>query len=120
VKALSKKNLPSDLLEQATNIQNAWSRIDEKLIIGTLTVATLANSLNDLQQVESDLVKLEHQLMALRKERDDLQRSTWNHVKRVRATIKGLYGDDSLQYQMAGGTRLSDRKSPRRTSTASS
>jgi hypothetical protein len=120
VNTLSKKFLPTDLLEQATNIQNAWSRIDEKLIIGTLTVATLANTIQDLHQVESDLVKLEHQLIAMRKERDDLQQSTWNQVKRVRATIKGLYGDDSIQYQMAGGTRLSDRKSPRRTSAGQS
>lgn len=47
---MSKKNLPTDLLEQATNVQNAWTRIDEKLIIGGLTVATLANSIQDLHQ----------------------------------------------------------------------
>ena len=117
---MAKKALPSDLLEQATNIQNAWSRIDEKLIVGGLTVGTLANTIQDLHLVESNLVKLEHQLIAMRKERDDLQQYTWNHVKRVRAAVKGLYGDDSLQYQLVGGTRLSDRKSPRRTSATPS
>lgn len=117
---MAKKVLPSDLLEQATNIQNAWTRIDEKLIIGGLTVATLANSIKDLHLVESNLVNLEYQLIAMRKERDDLQQYTWNQVKRVRSTIKGIYGDDSIQYQMAGGTRLSDRKPPRRTSATQS
>jgi hypothetical protein len=28
----------------------------------------------------------------------------------VRNTVKGLLGDDSLQYQWVGGARLSDKK----------
>ena len=113
---MPKKIFPGDLLEQATSVQNAWIRIDQQLVVGTMTAGTLANSIKDLHQVESDLSKLELQLMEMRKERDDLQQYTWNHVKHVRAAVKGLYGDDSLQYQLVGGTRLSDRKSPRRTS----
>jgi hypothetical protein len=31
-------------------------------------------------------------------------------VKRVRSAIKGVYGDDSTQYEMVGGTRMSERK----------
>ena len=117
---MSKKQFPTDLLEQATSVQNAWTRIDQQLVVGTMSAATLANTIQDLHQVESELFKLEHQLMEMRKERDDLQQYTWNHVKRLRAAVKGLYGDDSLQYQMVGGTRLSDRKSPRRTSATPS
>jgi hypothetical protein len=32
----------------------------------------------------------------------------------MRAVVKGVSGDDSLQYEMVGGTRLSDRKPVRR------
>jgi hypothetical protein len=32
-------------------------------------------------------------------------------VKRVHASVRGLYGDDSTQYELVGGTRMSDRKS---------
>jgi hypothetical protein len=35
-------------------------------------------------------------------------------VKRARSGIKGFYGDDSTEYEIAGGTRASDRKSHRR------
>jgi hypothetical protein len=38
-------------------------------------------------------------------------------MKRVRAGVKANYGDDSQQYEMVGGTRMSERKTPRRTAT---
>jgi hypothetical protein len=34
----------------------------------------------------------------------------WDCVKRLRATVKGVYSDDSSEYDLVGGTRLSDRK----------
>jgi hypothetical protein len=42
------------------------------------------------------------------------QQSTWDKLKPVRSTVKGLYGDDSSQYELVGGTRMSDRKTARR------
>jgi hypothetical protein len=42
----------------------------------------------------------------------------WEKVKRVRAGVKGNYGDGSSQYEMVGGTRLSERKSPKRKAVA--
>jgi hypothetical protein len=79
-----------------------------------MTVASLGNSINNLRQVETMLVRLEQQLSDLRNERDELQKLTWDQVKRCRFAIKGIYGDDSRQYELVGGTRLSDRKPPRR------
>ncbi len=34
------------------------------------------------------------------------------NVKRVRSAVKGIYGDDSSEYEMVGGTRKSERKRP--------
>jgi len=48
------------------------------------------------------------------RERDALLGATWDKVKRVRASVKGLYGDDSSEYDMVGGTRKSERKTPTR------
>ena len=31
-------------------------------------------------------------------------------AKRVRRGVQAIYGDDSSQYEMVGGTRLSERK----------
>lgn len=46
----------------------------------------------------------------MRNQRDALIAMTWDQVKRVRTGVKGIYGDDSSEYEMVGGTRLSDRK----------
>ena len=54
----------------------------------------------------AQITPLEAQLSAL-----------WDKVKRVRNSVKGTFGDDSSQYEMVGGTRLSDRKPARRKST---
>ena len=54
------------------------------------------------------------QLTNLRNQRNDLFVSIWDKVKRVRNGVKANYGDDSSQYEMVGGTRLSERKSPTR------
>ena len=111
---MSKRFFPTDLLEQAASIQDAWSRIDAAMTFGSLNLTSLIKDINGLRGVENDLVSLENQLTALCNQRDALQRSTWDKLKRARAGIKAAYGDDSSEFEMIGGTRLSDRKSPRR------
>ncbi len=57
------------------------------------------------------------QLTDARNRRDALYTAIWSKVKRVRSGVKGIYGDDSSQYEMVGGTRLSERKAPVRKNT---
>jgi hypothetical protein len=46
--------------------------------------------------------------------------AVWDGVKRLRAAVKGIYGDDSSKCDMVGGTRKSERKPPiRKPKTAS-
>ena len=52
--------------------------------------------------------------MDKRNQRDALYAQIWDKVKRVRNGVKGIYGDDSSQYEVIGGTRLSERKTPTR------
>jgi hypothetical protein len=40
------------------------------------------------------------------------------HATPVFTIAKGTFGDDSSQYELVGGTRLSDRKPIRRKSTS--
>jgi hypothetical protein len=42
----------------------------------------------------------------------------WDTVKRIRAGVKGAYGDDSFEYDLIGGTRRSERKRPARRQAA--
>jgi len=112
---MPKHFIPTDLLEQAASVQDAWARIDSGLAIGSLNMSALLTDIDGLRAVESDLVSLENQLVALRNQREALQKSTWDKVKRVRSAVKGIYGDDAPEYELVGGTRMSDRKTPRRT-----
>ena len=94
--------------------QAAWVQIDEGLSFGQLNMGALVMDMNGLRNTEYSLATLESQLTEMRNKRDALSQATWDKVKRVRASVKGMYGDDSSQYELVGGTRLSDRK-PRRT-----
>jgi hypothetical protein len=115
---MAKRILPTDVLEQAASIQDAWMRIDAKMAFGPLNLNALIKDIDTLRGVEADLVSLENQMVALRNQRDALQAAAWDKVKRFRAGVKASYGDDSSEYEQVGGTRMSDRKSPRRTAPA--
>jgi hypothetical protein len=43
------------------------------------------------------------QLADLRNKRDERLTQMWDALKRVRATVKGVYGDDSSEYKLVGG-----------------
>ena len=112
---MGKKLFPTDILSQAIEVQAAWSQIDEGLAFGQLNMGALVMDMNGMRKLEHSLATLQTQLTELRNQRDALGQSTWDKVKRARAGVKANFGDDSSQYEMVGGTRLSDRKSPRRT-----
>jgi hypothetical protein len=111
---MPRKPFPADVLEQAQSVANAWSQINEELTFGDLTLSALNAELGEAGSLQSQLDALETQMTNLRNQRDDRHASIWDKVKRVRAAVKGIYGDDSSEYEMVGGTRLSERKSPAR------
>lgn len=112
---MGKKLYPTNVLKQAIGIQEAWKLIDEELAFGSLNIEGLATFIEDIDQTRHDLALLEKQLTEVRNRRDALYLSAWDQIKRVRAGVKGIYGDDSSEYEVVGGTRRSDRKTPRRT-----
>ena len=77
------------------------------LAFGTLTPVALTADI-------TAATALEAQLTDKRNQRDALYTAMWDKVKRVRAGVKANYGYDSSQYEMIGGTRLSERKAPTR------
>src|SRR5687768_5568579 len=115
---MTSKSYPTDILTQAQAVTEAWKRIDPAMKIGELTPASLTSDLEQAGPIQVQLDALDAQLTDLRNQRDALNTSLWEKVKRVRAGVKGIYGDDSSQYEMIGGTRLSERKPATRKSTA--
>jgi len=111
---MATKFYPNNTLNQAVSIQAAWAQIDEELTFGNLNVGALVMDINHIHQVEAQLASLENQMTDLRNQRAALYQAAWDKVKRARAGIKATFGDDSSQFEMAGGTRISERKSPTR------
>ncbi len=112
------RKFPSNILEQAQKVLNAWNQISTTLAFGTLNAAALTADITAANTLENDISKLERQLEDKRNQREVLYLGMWDKVKRVRAGVKSNYGDDSYQYDLIGGTRVSDRKSPVRKAAA--
>jgi hypothetical protein len=104
------KKFPSNTLEQAQKVLDAWNQISTTLAFGTLNAAALTTDITAAKTLETDISKLERQLEDKRNQREAVYTNLWDKVKRVRSGVKSNYGDDSYQYDLIGGTRTSDRK----------
>lgn len=111
---MTKRPYPTDVVEQARSVLDAWQQINPEMAFGDLTLTMLSGDLQDTAPIEQQIINLETQLTSARNERDALYAAMWEKLKRVRAGVKANYGDDSSQYEMVGGTRRSERKTPSR------
>ncbi len=111
---MTAKQFPTDILEQAIDAQEAWGQIDEGLAYGNVSLAALVTDIAVMRSLDHTLSSLETQLTEVRSKREAVCQAAWDKVKRLRAGIKASFGDDSMQYEMIGGKRLSDRKPVRR------
>ena len=107
-------NFPKDAIQQAQSVLTNWGQISGALAFGELTLKSLTTDVDKVANTQAQISVLESQLMNLRNQRDAQLTGVWDKVKRVRAGVKSIYGDDSSEWEMIGGTRLSERKSPAR------
>lgn len=107
---MTSRNYPPDTVEQARAILEAWRNIDPALTIGQLVPSALEDNLTLVGKAYTQIDSLESQLTDARNQRDIHLADVWDMVKRVRTEVKAIYGDDSSEYEMVGGTRLSERK----------
>ena len=104
------RKYPQDVFDQAMVIVDGWAEINPELTFGNLTQAGLKEQLDSVSQIEIEIITLEAKLTNLRNGRDEAYEVIWDQAKRARMGIKVIYGDDSSEYEMVGGTRYSDRK----------
>ena len=106
------KGYPSDIIVQTNDVLAACRQIDPDMKTGTLTQAAFADELAQTQAIQAQIQSLQLQLSNLRSKRDQRLARMWDTVKRVRASVKSTYGDDSSEYKLVGGTRMSERRRP--------
>jgi hypothetical protein len=104
------KNYPSDVLEQANTVLTAINQIDQSISFGDVNHAMLTADMEQINPIMTQILQLETQLTNMRNQRDAINQNIWDKIKRIRMGVKANFGDDSSQYEMVGGTRLSDRK----------
>ena len=101
---------PTDVVPQMKSVLEAWRTIDADGRFGEVTPAKVQTDLNQVEPLITEYNKLEAELTYVRNQRDALYATLWDNLKRIRNGVKSVYGDDSSQYEMVGGTRKSDRK----------
>ncbi len=94
---MTKKPFPTNVVEQAQSVLDAWNQINTEMTFGDLTAAMLSNDITQISPLEGEIMSLETQLTNLRNQRDDLYLAMWDKVKRVRAGVKANYGDDNAR-----------------------
>jgi hypothetical protein len=104
------KPYPADILDKLRVAMSAWKSIDPSLKIGNLSLGDMQTTLEQGESLKRQMDNLEIQLTDLRNQRDEVFGTGWELITRLRSGVKAIYGNDSSEYDIAGGTRLSERK----------
>ena len=107
---MGRKLFPPNIVALAQDILVGWAQVSTTLTFGTVTPASLSADLTAAAPLEAEISKLERQLADKRNQRDLIYNAAWEKIKRIRSGVKAAYGDDSQQYEMVGGKRMSERK----------
>ena len=107
---MPKKLYPHDLLVQTRRVLAGLGEIRPAPTFGPLNPAALTAEVDQIHDLELQILNVKVQLATLQNQRESLYVSVWDKVKRFRFGVKALYGDDSSEYEMVGGTRVSERK----------
>ena len=107
---MRRKLYPINVLSRAKRIRSAWNHIGAEVQFGILTQELFIADMARADSIEEQIRGTESELKRLRNERDALYLSLWDKVKRVYNWVKGVYGDDSTEYEMVGRKRTSQRK----------
>ena len=109
------KNLSStQISKQARTLEEALKEMAGKLPIG-LDAAAVTAAIGKLDQAKAEIQRIDVQRLVAANKRDEEVVAVNDLLKRVRSQVKASFGDDSTEYEMAGGKRRSDRKRPVRT-----
>ena len=106
------KSVPK-LLREANEIKKALEKIDDRLPDG-LKAADMETRMGAVESVVDKLDAVNVERTRLVDLKGDQTRNLSDHIVQVRAAVKGIFGADSAEYDMVGGTRTSERKHPTR------
>lgn len=104
-------------LSDSSGIEKVWkANPDVKLgkADDTVAYADYQASIKAVSDLNTKIEDLRHDLDGLLDQRDDPARTLSDYNTRALSAIRGIFGPDSAEYDQAGGTRTSERKTPAR------
>lgn len=104
------KPYPTDILKQLKTTLVAWRAIDPNLKFGDFSMERMQAVLERGEALRNQIKTLEIQLADLRNQRDEVYKTGWKYITRLRDGVNGIYGDDSPEYKMVGRKRRSEHK----------
>jgi hypothetical protein len=104
-------------LNDALSIKAAWEKIPD-FKVGTVSLNDFIAASAAAETGHKDHAAKGADLADAKAERDQKIRQVDDLITRFKSGVRALYGPDSVQYEQAGGTRSSLRKSPARKSQA--
>jgi len=106
----SKPYSPANTDRQAVSINQAWPQIGDQVTLGGVTRADFQAQQANLTAADQSVASAQAMLTEARNQRKAARHELWKLIKRVRNGTKAQYGDDSNEYELVGGVRLSERK----------
>ena len=116
---MSGTTFPKDVRQQAQEVEQAIQNINPSFQVGEISLAALQKAIGLVDANHSKINSLQAQLTDALNERITVNAALWDVLKRIRGGVKAVYCDDSSQYEMAGGTRISEKKGGRKKATPS-
>ena len=102
---------PKDVIKQAEDVEQAIQQINPGFKVGDdVSLAALQKAIGLADANRSKISSLQAQLTDELNQRVTVNAALWDVIKRMRGGVKSAYGDNSSQYEMVGGTRLSEKK----------
>jgi len=106
-------NGANDVLSDAQKIVNVWTE-NAAFSMGEVTMTTFRAAMTAVTDADLAVETERQKLTALINARDAEIAALNQLVTRARSGIRSVFGPDSTQYEQAGGTRTSERKTPTR------
>lgn len=101
------------LLKEAHQVKEALEKIGDGLP-DAISADVMATKIGALEAKVGEIDALNADKTLLVNEKGDLAEDVSDYIVRSRSVVKGLFGTDSSEYDMVGGTRASERKKGKR------
>lgn len=114
---MAKRIRINQTLKDALGVKTVWATVPD-FKIGTVALNDFTAASDAVNAAHNDHASKDEQLSDAKADRDEKVRQLDDLITRFKSGIRAQFGPDSVQYQQAGGTRSSLKRTPRKKAAA--